>query len=316
MKYFNPIIGLIIFILGLKGLPSGNMSIWDYEGFSLIKISLFLIGILFFLDGIYTLLKYNIIEFKEEAMIINSSNNLEVPYTSVNQVDCSKFHLTLKTTEGNFYIPNIVVHNRLELEELLFEKLKLKKVQKNSWMPVGYLGLIFLLLMIPVFLKEHSPNHQKIKSFLPLKKIETTQIEGTVVRRADFTSGRNESGLVGSLSFGGMGLEEFPNIYFRYYNGSFSPLKDKIINIKNSDAQKVEELNKKYKGKSEKFHRFPKGTKVKIKIRIKDYEDLKEFMKSEDYLTNNRENFNLRNSIKIYEFAVNDEVILQKIGLN
>ena len=319
MKFLNPGIGLsLLFVhyyIYYFRVSHPNISNWDYEGFTIGHTSGLFIGLVILVEGLYLLYKNDTLKFGEKELII-PKNNLTIPYHEINQV--SNFHsiYTLHTSKGDFNIVNMFIKNQNEVQKMLFEELKFKQVKKSKVRFYLYLVALLIPLITILTFSSWREGEQKLKTFLPLKKIETTQIEGTIKNGASVSLNETEGrGTFTSVGLHG-GLVEFPNIYFRNSGVGFSILADHIVNITDIEPEKREALNLKYNNgiKSKKMQWFPEGTKVKLKIRTKDYEDLKSYMATGEHLINKEGDF-LRRTIRFYELSINDEIIIQKFGL-
>ena len=176
---------------------------------------------------------------------------------------------------------------------------------------VKYLGVVFFLPLLV-----HT-SFNDLKYHLPLKEIETTQIEGTIagsnISIISLSKHVNNNQELPGIYIDE--LAEFPNITFGYANRQF---RDKIVNIPNTNPEKVAERNKRQQGKFEtlKIAELPVGTKIKLRVRTNELGALNEFMKSGEHLIELRKGeYDQRRSIKFYELSIDDKIIFQKFGL-
>jgi len=312
LKFLFPTIGLLIlfFFFYRPNNINPNISIWDYEGFSITKFCSLLVGMILLFDGLYLFYKNNSIQFRSHKLFIPSFK-LIIPYHEVSHVTNAYRIYTLHTSKGDFNIVNLFVKNQREIEKMMFEELKFKQVKKSKGRLYLYLATMLFAILGMIIFQFWKPGEQKLKTFLPLKKIETTQIEGTIKNKGTISFYEmEERGRWTSVSFHG-GLKEFPNIYFKYeYDGLGYSLPDNIVNITNADSEKMAASNL----ERTKTQRLLKGTKVKLKIRTKDYEDLLSYLASGEHLIK-KEKFDTRRSVRIYELSVDDVIVLQKFGL-
>ena len=110
-------------------------------------------------------------------------------------------------------------------------------------------------------------------------------------------------------------IKEFPSIGFGY-----SPFgKNNIINIANTDQEELERINRETTGgEMLKLTYLPAGTKVKIKLRTEDGKRLMDLVKTGEHLKQIirfDEDEIAKKSFTFYELSVDDEIIVQKSGL-
>ncbi len=172
---------------------------------------------------------------------------------------------------------------------LFYKKDMLKRNPKTQ-----YSILVFMLFFgIGGLIMVLSKNDFKYQ--LPLKKIETTQIEGTLKRSAKFTNNIKTSMIFASIGE----LKEFPNITFDLPWDLY--LKSEMVNIPWNESDKIT---------------YPEGSKVKLKIRTDDYQQLMALIESgENLKTLPTGKLDRRRIVSFYEFEINDEVIIRKFGI-
>ncbi len=177
---------------------------------------------------------------------------------------------------------------------------------------------IFVLIAIIGSLVLNIAFGSMFKYNLPLKKIETVEIEATLKKevkmRVNKWSKDFDNIKTASVSFNN-DLVEYPNIYFQY--PPFFKLKDNVINITNIDPEGVERANAR-SSKIETISKssLPTGTKVKLKLRTDAHKALVNYMESGAHLEELPQGgHDRRRWVNFYELSVNDEITVQKYGL-
>jgi len=297
-KFIYLVLGASIIALGsiLKLFRYSNMSLWDIEGFGKMNTPNLLIGIVIFLFGIYLRYRHNSITFSDSHLIINSK---AIDYSKVTHASISKLTSTIHTSEGDFDIVNLFVKNKGAIK-INLDKLNISQNNKKE-----YSGIIFLFLIVPLLavmtLPVLNPSFYKsIVSVLPLTKIKTTQIGGTIDIKATISTDSKEKWSPLVSLYGG--LKEYPNIRFNYASNDF--LTNTNVNL--------QELSSKEMENGRKVYRIDEGTKVNIKIRKKDFKKLTSYMLSPDYKNMDTKIFDIRRHIQFYELSINNKIIVGK----
>lgn len=314
-RYLIPLLGLFIIVLSCFSLfGREKLPLLDYEGFSVYDSLAFIVGVFFILLGLYQFFKDDRIVFGENSFE-SSKKKVKVPYSEVNYITASNPISIIHTSKGDFSIVNAIVSNGPVIERFMRDELGFKLVKRSKLGSVLLACLLGLIFGGSIFLDKNEAFSQRIANILPLKKIETTQIEGTLVMHStvSLTKREKDSSLVPFISLHG-GIEEYPGIMFNY---EMYGLASEIINIK---APLPEESHKKQRVKpgsssDEVSYTLVKGTKVKIKVRPDDLKRAEVFIADNKNRSLTDQPHNHDRFINFYELAVDDEIIVQKKGL-
>lgn len=298
-KYTNLFLGLffiLLFVIKIFRLP-GNVSILDYEGFDISILCTLALGILSLLYWLYQVKKNDVIHFIENGFTVEKLG-LEIPYNQVQEITKNWWSTTLRTNRGDFTIVHYLVYNHKALHYKFTEVLGFILNRKA----LGWGAAVFVLMIVTVlfmfFALLDRSFDEKAANFLPLKKIETTQIEGTIDAKAILSYKEGSGGQL-AISIPG-GLVEYPDVNFLYN----TKLKNKVFNTENIDRSI----------RKEDIYILPEGTIVKLRLRIADYEKMKQYLARDKDMDDDA--YDHRAYFEFYELIVGDEVLAQKVGLD
>lgn len=234
-KLMLPLFGLIIILTHFSISGRRRLPLWDYEGFSFFDLTLYLVGITSIVFWFYQLYKDDRIVFGENEFRSRKKNDV-VPYSVVSYLVSSGRLYEIQTKRGNYFIANGMISNAQEMERFMTNDLGFKLVRKSKiGVVLLYCGFI-LLFMISVFIDSKFALSQRRSNHLPLKRIETAQIEGTLVLHASVVLEEQEDGSTKrTYVFLHGGLKEYPGILFDYHS---SGLGDEIMDVEALAAKK------------------------------------------------------------------------------
>lgn len=316
-RYLTLIILIILFYSFFYFILSddipNNYNFWDYEGFDLVYVILVFVTFSFLYNIIIFFLNRNRSErivFREDKLIVDRDNTIHIPYDEVTHFKTHVHRTTIHTKDQKFTLLNNRVKNLKDINNMMAKKLKLKHVDDIKGKRLNIFWNIFIVIL--VFSSSFSNGKvdaylESIKYYLPLQKIDTVTIEGILDSESSiyyYNRPKRKYSKQASTKFS---LEAYPNIHFQYQNNNRRHhLKDEIINLRTDDYDKDKNLEKK--------HHLAAGSKIKIKIRPSDYENLQFYINSGQHLKKENKRDPQR-KITFYELSVNDEILLQKFGI-